>query len=66
MREGRTFRKVVEAALRLFLKAHREEATPFRLRKHSFRGQGVVEGLSEGNWQEMRWRAYERRGAKRN
>lgn len=61
-RKGITFREIVAAALRLFLQNQREAPRRFRLKRHPFRGQGLVEGVEEGNWAEIRWRAYEGRG----
>jgi len=61
-RYGATFKEIVERALRRFLKEEGKTARPFRLRKHPFQGKGLVKGLSEGDWAEIRRRAYEGHG----
>ena len=61
-RKGATFKEIVESALRRFLQLERKSARPFRLRKHPFQGKGLVDGLTEGDWAEIRKRAYEGRG----
>lgn len=60
-REGTTLRALVEEGLRRVLD-ERQRRPPFRLRQVSFGGQGLVPGLSEGNWDEIRRRAYEGHG----
>ena len=60
-KKGKTFREIVETALSLFLKAE-ENARPFKLKDGSFKGNGLVEGLQWGDWDEIRRRAYEGRG----
>jgi predicted transcriptional regulator len=59
---GSTLREIVENALRDFFKKSKKPSPSFRLRKHSFKGKGLVEGLSEGDWGRIRERAYEGRG----
>lgn len=61
-RHGATFKEIVENALRRFLKEERKTVRPFRLRKHPFKGNGLAEGLTEGDWPEIRRRAYEGHG----
>ena len=62
-RQGTTFREIFESALRFFLKSHpAQKRKPFRLQKHTFKGKGLVEGLTEGDWAAIRERAYEGRG----
>lgn len=63
VKKGMTFREMVEAALRLFLKAEEKAKGPFRLRKHPFKGKGLAQGLSEDDWTVIRDRAYEGRGS---
>lgn len=58
---GITFREVVEAGLRQFLESNRSPAPPFRLRKATFRGRGMVENLDWNAIQEM---IYEGRGGR--
>jgi hypothetical protein len=61
-RRGMTFKEIIEAALHKLLKTERSSPKPFKLRWHTFRGKGLVEGLSEGDWPEIRRRIYEGRG----
>ncbi len=60
---GSTFREVLESALRVLLKTKIRGARSFRLRKRSFGGKGLAEGLTEGNWSAIRERVYKGRGA---
>ena len=57
--KGWTFRQVVEVGLRHVLQAEQGRKRPFRLRKHTFRGQGLAPGLE---WPEIREKIYEGRG----
>jgi Arc/MetJ family transcription regulator len=58
-----TLRAVVELALRQFLRSEIQPGRDgFRLRKKTFRGQGLRPGLEEGNWVEIRTHIYEGRG----
>ncbi|MGK7873899.1 MAG: hypothetical protein AB4426_11480 [Xenococcaceae cyanobacterium] len=57
-----TLKSILESALRQFLDANTEPQTPFRLRKHTFRGHGLQSHLSEGNWATVREHIYEGRG----
>ncbi|MBI2346838.1 MAG: type II toxin-antitoxin system VapB family antitoxin [Deltaproteobacteria bacterium] len=59
---GTTLKELVETALRLVLKGAASRRQAFRLQKHSFCGRGVVAGLTEGDWVEVRRRVYEGRG----
>ena len=62
-RRGVTFREIVESALRRAVEeGELQEGEPFKLRKHSFRGNGLREGLTEGDWAAVREAAYEGRG----
>lgn len=61
-RKGTTFREVLETSLRSLLKNQAKGKKAFQLRKHSFRGKGLVEGLVEGQWAAIREKAYEGRG----
>ncbi|HCU24018.1 MAG TPA: hypothetical protein DF383_03295 [Deltaproteobacteria bacterium] len=49
-----TFRKIVETALRTFFKNKQKPLSRFQLRKHTFKGKGTVDGLSEGDWFRLR------------
>ncbi len=58
-----TLKAVMEAALRQWLSQESPAAfPPFRLRRHTFRGEGLQADLNEGDWNEIRRRAYEGRG----
>jgi hypothetical protein len=59
-REGLTFRQVIELGLHQILDAKRQPPAPFRLRKASFKGKGLAEGLE---WPEIRDMIYKGRGA---
>lgn len=60
-RERRTtLRSLVEEGLRRVLD---EAPAPFKLEDDSFAGDGLVPGLEEGDWERIRDRSYEGRGA---
>ena len=59
---GSTLKEILQVALHSFLRQAKSPAKSFRLRKHAFRGHGLVKGLSEGDWGEIRRRIYEGRG----
>lgn len=58
-----TLKSVLETALRQFLETNTDTAAPFRLRKHTFRGNGLQPGMTEGDWNAVRDSIYEGRGA---
>jgi hypothetical protein len=60
-RQGITFRELVEAGLREVLKECRR-SEGFRLRRASYRGQGLQPGVPEGVWEVVRAKTYEGRG----
>ena len=60
-REGTTVRALVEEGLRRAL-AQRTAGT-FRLRRATFKGQGLQPGVADGSWERIRDLAYEQRGA---
>lgn len=60
--KGTTFKDVLESALRTLLKSKAQKKAAFRLRKHGFKGKGLVAGLTEGNWSRIRDQAYTGRG----
>jgi hypothetical protein len=60
--EGITLRELVEDGLRRAIE-EREKRPPFRLRRASFRGEGVQPGIVEGSWEQIRDLIYEGRGA---
>lgn len=52
-REGKTLREVFEEALRLRL-SQGKVSRPFKLRRHSFKGEGLQPGIAEGDWRQVR------------
>jgi hypothetical protein len=52
---------LVEQGLRKVI-AERKAARPFRLRKVTFKGQGLVPELRDADWDKIRDLAYEGRG----
>lgn len=61
-KEGKTMREVVQNSLRLFLDSQKKTTRPFKWRHYAFKGEGLVEGLQEGNWETIRDIIYEGRG----
>ena len=59
---GTSVRALVEASLRRLLDEHKAQPE-FQLRKASFRGEGLQEGMDASDWDRMRELAYEGRGA---
>jgi hypothetical protein len=59
--EGTTLRALVEQGLRNVVTEKKRRSQPFRLRKASFRGEGLNPDL-EGGWSSIRDLAYEGRG----
>ncbi|HSB72583.1 MAG TPA: type II toxin-antitoxin system VapB family antitoxin [Candidatus Methylomirabilis sp.] len=60
-REGRPVRALIEEGLRKVL-AERKRAATFRLRKATFKGQGLQPHLAGATWERIRDTAYEGRG----
>jgi len=60
-REGTTVRALMEEGLRRVV-AQRKRAAPFRLRKASFKGNGLQPTLAGASWDRIRDMAYEGRG----
>jgi hypothetical protein len=60
-REGTTLRALVELGLRQVLETRRRGGA-FRLRKASFRGQGLQPAAKDLSWEQMRELAYGERG----
>lgn len=58
LEEGTSLRALIEEGLELAIEKRRRQK-PFRLRKASFKGKGVREGVREGEWDEV---IYEGRG----
>jgi len=61
-RGRRSARALIEKGLRLVVGERRTRRGRFRLRKASFRGQGLHPDLRSGGWEEVRQRIYEGRG----
>ena len=59
---GTTFRALVESALRSYIQERHKEKRRYTFKPHTFRGEGVQEGISEGDWNDLRNRIYEGRG----
>lgn len=60
-REGTTVRALVEEGLRRIV-AERRRASAFRLRKVTFKGDGLQPHLTGASWERIRDAAYEGRG----
>jgi hypothetical protein len=60
-REGTTIRALLEEGLRRAL-AQRKTGG-FRLRRATFKGQGLQPGVADGSWERIRDLAYDQRGA---
>ena len=60
-REGTTVRALVEQGLRTLI-ADRKRSGAFRLRKASFKGNGLQPGVASASWERIRDMAYEGRG----
>ncbi|MCL4819606.1 MAG: type II toxin-antitoxin system VapB family antitoxin [Vicinamibacteria bacterium] len=61
-REHTTLRSLVEEGLRKVV-AERKRPARFRLRRASFKGQGLQPPLAESSWDRIRDMSYEGRGA---
>lgn len=60
VRQGITFRALVEHALRRAV-VEAKLGAPFRLRRASFKGEGLVAELRGASWDKLRGLAYDRR-----
>jgi hypothetical protein len=60
-RDRTTLRALMEQGLRKII-AERKAERPFRLRKVTFKGQGLVAELRDADWDQIRDLAYEGRG----
>lgn len=61
-KEHTTVKALVEEGLRR-ITAERQRAKPFKLRKVSFRGNGLQPQMAGASWQQIRDAAYQGRGA---
>ena len=57
-----SMRELMETALRLYLDRLKQPRKKFRFQNHSFKGDGVCEGIEEGAWEQIRGKIYEGRG----
>ena len=57
-----TLRELIEAGLRHVLEDQQQRRKSFRLRKASFRGQGLQAEAAGASWERLRDMAYEGRG----
>lgn len=57
-----TVRALIEAGLRRVLE-ERKSARAFKLRRATFKGRGLQAPFNDGDWDTIRQRAYEGRGA---
>ncbi len=62
-KEGATVRGLIEEGLRRVIEDRKKRGARFRLRKASFRGEGLQPQAQEGSWERLRDLAYEGRGA---
>jgi len=60
-REGLTLRALVDLGLRRLI-AEKKRATGFRLRRASYKGNGLQAGLQGASWKRLREMAYEGHG----
>ena len=60
--KGTTMKELMEAALRLYLDKQKRSQKQFRFSNHSFKGNGVCDGVEEGAWEKIRSTIYEGRG----
>lgn len=61
-REGLTLRALVELGLLRRLIAEKKRATGFRLRRASYKGNGLQAGRQGASWERLREMAYEGHG----
>ena len=57
-----SMREIMEAAMRLYLDQLKQPRGKFRFQNHSFKGNGVCEGIEEGAWEQIRGNIFESRG----
>jgi hypothetical protein len=61
-RDHATVRAMIEQGLRQVLAEH-HTGTPFRLRKVTFKGEGLQPGVTDATWERIRELIYESHGA---
>ncbi len=57
-----SMRELMESAVRHYLAYLDEQKKPYHFENHSFKGNGVREGIEEGQWENIRAMIYEGRG----
>lgn len=57
-----TLRQVMESALQTFVEQEQQKKQGFRLRKCTYRGNGLHQDIQEGDWAAIRKRIYEDQG----
>jgi hypothetical protein len=57
-----TMREIMEEALRLYFDRNSRDKKPYIFKNRSFKGNGVCDGVAEGEWDSIRGRIYEGRG----
>lgn len=61
-REGTTLRVLIEQGLREVIARRRQRTGAFRLRKASFKGNGLQPDVAAASWERIREMAYEAHG----
>lgn len=61
-RKQTTLKALVESGLRRVIDENSGAAKPFRLKKHTFKGEGLHPEVQDADWSEIRRRAYEGHG----
>lgn len=61
-REGTTLKALIEQGLRRVVAERRRRLAVFRLRRASFKGNGLQPGVAGAAWEHIREMAYEDRG----
>jgi hypothetical protein len=57
-----TMKELMETAIRRYLEGTHSTGRGYHFENHSFRGNGVCEGVEEGSWEQIRGMIYEGRG----
>jgi len=57
-----TLKAIIESALRDVLVAEKKPRAPFKLKTHTFKGNGLQKGLSWDDWNKIRSMCYEGHG----
>lgn len=59
---GCTLKALMEAGLRQVIEAESKPRTPFKLKTHHFKGNGLQPEVADADWSEIRRMVYEGRG----